>query len=39
MQKVGLEWLWRAWLEPVRLGQRYIKTNPPALYLLLTRSG
>lgn len=39
MQKIGFEWLWRAWLEPVRLGQRYVRTNPPALYLLLTRSG
>jgi len=39
MQNVGLEWLWRAWLEPKRLGWRYIKTNPWALYLLLTRSG
>jgi exopolysaccharide biosynthesis WecB/TagA/CpsF family protein len=39
MQRAGLEWLWRAWLEPVRLGRRYIKTNVPALYLLLTRSG
>jgi N-acetylglucosaminyldiphosphoundecaprenol N-acetyl-beta-D-mannosaminyltransferase len=39
MQKVGLEWLWRAGLEPKRLGWRYLKTNPTALYLLLTRSG
>jgi exopolysaccharide biosynthesis WecB/TagA/CpsF family protein len=39
MQSIGLEWLWRAWLEPKRLGWRYIKTNPWALYLLLTRSG
>lgn len=39
MQKVGLEWLWRAGLEPKRLGWRYLKTNPSALYLLLTRSG
>ena len=35
----GLEWLWRASLEPKRLGWRYLKTNPSALYLLLTRSG
>jgi N-acetylglucosaminyldiphosphoundecaprenol N-acetyl-beta-D-mannosaminyltransferase len=39
MQKVGLEWLWRMGLEPRRLGWRYLKTNPTALYLLLTRSG
>lgn len=39
MQQVGLEWLWRAGLEPKRLGWRYLKTNPSALYLLLTRSG
>ena len=38
MQKAGLEWLWRASLEPKRLGWRYLKTNPSALYLLLTRS-
>jgi exopolysaccharide biosynthesis WecB/TagA/CpsF family protein len=39
MQRVGLEWLWRAGLEPGRLGWRYLKTNPSALYLLLTKSG
>jgi N-acetylglucosaminyldiphosphoundecaprenol N-acetyl-beta-D-mannosaminyltransferase len=39
MQNVGLEWLWRVWLEPKRLGWRYLKTNPYALYLLLTESG
>jgi N-acetylglucosaminyldiphosphoundecaprenol N-acetyl-beta-D-mannosaminyltransferase len=39
MQQVGLEWLWRAGLEPKRLGWRYLRTNPSALYLLLTRSG
>jgi N-acetylglucosaminyldiphosphoundecaprenol N-acetyl-beta-D-mannosaminyltransferase len=38
MQNAGLEWLWRVWLEPKRLGWRYIKTNPWAAYLLLTRS-
>lgn len=35
MQNVGLEWLWRVGLEPRRLGWRYLKTNPLALYLLL----
>jgi N-acetylglucosaminyldiphosphoundecaprenol N-acetyl-beta-D-mannosaminyltransferase len=39
MQNAGLEWLWRAWLEPKRLGWRYLRTNPYALYLLLTKSG
>jgi exopolysaccharide biosynthesis WecB/TagA/CpsF family protein len=38
MQTAGLEWLWRAALEPRRLGWRYLKTNPYAMYLLLTRS-
>ncbi len=38
MQNAGLEWLWRAGLEPRRLGWRYFKTNPYAMYLLLTRS-
>jgi N-acetylglucosaminyldiphosphoundecaprenol N-acetyl-beta-D-mannosaminyltransferase len=39
MQDAGLEWLWRVWLEPKRLGGRYLKTNPWAMYLLLSRSG
>ena len=39
MQDAGLEWVWRACLEPKRLGWRYLKTNPLALYLLLARSG
>jgi N-acetylglucosaminyldiphosphoundecaprenol N-acetyl-beta-D-mannosaminyltransferase len=38
MQKSGFEWLWRALAEPRRLGWRYLKTNPLALYLLLTQS-
>ena len=38
MQKAGLEWLWRAGLEPKRLGWRYLKTNPSAFYLLMTQS-
>lgn len=38
MQGAGLEWLWRAGLEPRRLGLRYVRTNPSALYLLLTQS-
>jgi UDP-N-acetyl-D-mannosaminuronic acid transferase (WecB/TagA/CpsF family) len=39
MQAIGLEWLYRAWLEPRRLVWRYAATNPHAAYLLLTRSG
>jgi exopolysaccharide biosynthesis WecB/TagA/CpsF family protein len=38
IQNIGFEWLWRVGLEPRRLGWRYIKTNPLALYLLLTKS-
>jgi len=38
MQRVGLEWLWRMALEPRRLGMRYLKTNPYAMYLLLTKT-
>lgn len=37
MRNAGLEWLWRVWREPRRLAWRYIKTNPVALYLLLTK--
>jgi N-acetylglucosaminyldiphosphoundecaprenol N-acetyl-beta-D-mannosaminyltransferase len=36
MQVAGLEWLYRAGLEPRRLFYRYLTTNPHALYLLLT---
>lgn len=39
MQAVGVEWLWRMMLEPRRLGWRYLKTNPLALYLLLKKQG
>ncbi|MCV6575986.1 MAG: WecB/TagA/CpsF family glycosyltransferase [Cohaesibacter sp.] len=38
MQKWGLEWAYRTWLEPKRLAWRYLTTNPHALLLLLTRS-
>jgi N-acetylglucosaminyldiphosphoundecaprenol N-acetyl-beta-D-mannosaminyltransferase len=37
MQKIGLEWAWRTWLEPRRLFWRYLTTNPRALYLLFSR--
>jgi exopolysaccharide biosynthesis WecB/TagA/CpsF family protein len=37
MQRVGLEWAWRIWLEPRRLFWRYFTTNPRALYLLINR--
>lgn len=39
MQDAGLEWLYRASLEPRRLALRYLLTNPHSLYLLLTKSG
>ncbi|KYG97685.1 WecB/TagA/CpsF family glycosyltransferase [Bradyrhizobium sp. DOA1] len=38
MQKFGLEWAWRTWLEPRRLLWRYLTTNPRALYLLFSRN-
>lgn len=38
MQLIGLEWAYRAILEPKRLGKRYIETNPHALRLLFTKS-
>ncbi|WP_083656770.1 WecB/TagA/CpsF family glycosyltransferase [Mongoliimonas terrestris] len=38
MQTLGLEWLWRALLEPRRLGWRYLDTNPAALLLIITRN-
>lgn len=38
MQRLGLEWLYRAAGEPTRLGWRYLTTNPYALYRLLRYS-
>ena len=38
MQRMGLEWAWRIWLEPRRLLWRYLTTNPRALYLLFNKS-
>lgn len=38
MQTIGLEWAWRAMLEPRRLGKRYLNTNFAAVWLLLTRT-
>lgn len=38
MQAIGLEWAWRAMLEPRRLGKRYLDTNFAAVWLLLTRT-
>lgn len=35
MQDMGLEWLYRAMLEPKHLGKRYLLTNPIAIYSLL----
>jgi N-acetylglucosaminyldiphosphoundecaprenol N-acetyl-beta-D-mannosaminyltransferase len=39
MQRAGLEWAYRIYLEPRRLASRYLMTNPHALFLLLTRTG
>ncbi len=38
MQAAGLEWLYRAAREPVRLGWRYLVTSPVAIYYLATRT-
>lgn len=38
MQRAGLEWAYRAWLEPRRLAMRYITTNPQALSALIRHS-
>lgn len=38
MQKAGLEWAYRLWLEPKRLAMRYIVTNPIALHALFRHS-
>jgi exopolysaccharide biosynthesis WecB/TagA/CpsF family protein len=38
MQATGLEWLFRAAMEPRRLLVRYLITSPHAVYLLLTRT-
>lgn len=38
MQATGLEWAYRAWLEPKRLGMRYLTTNPLALRELIRHS-
>lgn len=35
MQRLGLEWLHRAWTEPMRLGRRYARDVPPLLRLAL----
>ncbi len=38
MQRAGLEWLFRIFLEPRRLLVRYLVTNPAAIWLMLTQS-
>ncbi len=38
MQAAGLEWAYRIYQEPKRLVGRYIRTNPHALFLLLTKT-
>ena len=39
MQDWSLEWLYRTWLEPARLGPRYLETNMHSARLLATQSG
>ena len=39
LQRIGLEWAYRIYLEPRRLAGRYLLTNPHAIFLLLTRTG
>ncbi len=39
MQDWSLEWLYRTWLEPTRLGPRYLETNLHSVRLLATQSG
>ena len=38
MQNAGLEWLYRLAREPVRLGPRYLLTNPIAIFHLATKT-
>jgi len=38
LQRIGLEWAYRIYLEPRRLAGRYLLTNPHAIFLLLTRT-
>ena len=38
MQSAGLEWAYRIYQEPKRLVGRYVRTNPHALFLLLTKT-
>jgi N-acetylglucosaminyldiphosphoundecaprenol N-acetyl-beta-D-mannosaminyltransferase len=38
MQAAGLEWIYRAAREPLRLGWRYLVTSPIAVYHLMTKT-
>jgi exopolysaccharide biosynthesis WecB/TagA/CpsF family protein len=38
VQKIGFEWLHRLLQEPRRLGVRYLRTNPLAMWYLLTKT-
>lgn len=38
VQNIGMEWFFRALQEPLRLGRRYIQTNPAAILHLLTKT-
>jgi N-acetylglucosaminyldiphosphoundecaprenol N-acetyl-beta-D-mannosaminyltransferase len=35
LQNIGLEWLYRAWQEPARLGRRYLTTNAAFMALVV----
>ncbi len=35
MQRIGMEWAFRVWVEPRRMLPRYLLTNPHALFLML----
>jgi len=37
--RMGLEWLWRVAQNPLRLGRRYLKQTPVALWTLMRNSG
>jgi N-acetylglucosaminyldiphosphoundecaprenol N-acetyl-beta-D-mannosaminyltransferase len=38
VQNIGMEWLFRAAQEPMRLSWRYARTNPVAVYHLVTKT-
>jgi N-acetylglucosaminyldiphosphoundecaprenol N-acetyl-beta-D-mannosaminyltransferase len=38
MRTMGVEWLYRAARDPIRLGGRYLVTSPIAVYHLATKT-